>query len=240
MPKLSPKAGPFGNVFAQETYMSDKIPPDDHGFDVLQAKLGGAIAANPQKFGVTPADVLAVQAAQAVWSPAYAAHIKAQQDALTATQAKKGARTALELVVRGVAKKIDGTHGMTDAIRSEAGLPPADTVRTAIGAPTTTAHVRIETTGHYTLVLHFVDEMTPLKLAKPHGVHGLEIYSHVGTTPPADPSGYTFLATDTRTPYTDVHPAADAGKTAYYLCRWTSTKGEPGPWSDVVSAIIPN
>jgi len=31
---------------------------------------------------------------------------------------------------------------------------------------------------------------------------------------------------------------ADAGKTAYYALRWENTRGETGPWSDVVSATI--
>ena len=37
----------------------------------------------------------------------------------------------------------------------------------------------------------------------------------------------------------DLRLAADAGKSVYYLLRWVSTKGQPGPWSDVVTAKIP-
>lgn len=48
-----------------------------------------------------------------------------------------------------------------------------------------------------------------------------------------------FLALDTRTPYADVHPAADAGKNVHYLLRWQDHKGNPGPWSDVIVAKIP-
>jgi hypothetical protein len=47
------------------------------------------------------------------------------------------------------------------------------------------------------------------------------------------------MGLDTRTPYTDTHPAADAGKTVYYWLRWQNAKGEVGPWSDVLSAKIP-
>ncbi len=62
----------------------------------------------------------------------------------------------------------------------------------------------------------------------------------MGPRPPADITGYTFLALDTRTPYTDIHPAADAGKTVYYyLLQWENTKGVPGPVSDVLSTTIP-
>ena len=31
---------------------------------------------------------------------------------------------------------------------------------------------------------------------------------------------------------------ADGGKTAHYMLRWESTRGEPGPWSDTASATI--
>jgi hypothetical protein len=88
-------------------------------------------------------------------------------------------------------------------------------------------------------VIHFVDEATPTRIAKPQGVQGCQIWKYVGDTTPADASGCTFLALDTRTPYTDEHDAADAGKNVYYLLRWQNAKGEPGPWSDVVTAKIP-
>ena len=70
-------------------------------------------------------------------------------------------------------------------------------------------------------------------------MHGYEIWKHVGDPAPADPSGYAYVGTLTRTPFTDVFTAADAGKTVYYLLRWVSTKSQPGPWSDVVTAKIP-
>ena len=61
----------------------------------------------------------------------------------------------------------------------------------------------------------------------------------MGDSAPADETGYTFLAHDTRTPYTDAHPASDAGKTAYYMMRWLNAKLTPGPWGNVISAKIP-
>jgi hypothetical protein len=30
----------------------------------------------------------------------------------------------------------------------------------------------------------------------------------------------------------------DAGKTAYYMLRWVTTRGEKGPWSETVAATI--
>jgi len=33
-------------------------------------------------------------------------------------------------------------------------------------------------------------------------------------------------------------PVADAGKTAHYMLRWESARGETGPWSETASATI--
>jgi hypothetical protein len=33
---------------------------------------------------------------------------------------------------------------------------------------------------------------------------------------------------------------SQAGKTAYYMLRWVSTRGETGPWSQTVSGTITN
>jgi hypothetical protein len=217
----------------------DLIPANDDEFNKMQSTLISAVTADPAKFGVTPQDVTALHEAQTAWATSYPAHIKAQQDAQAATQAKEVARAGLEKVVRGVARKINATPRMDNATRAEAGLPPREGGRSVIGAPTTRPLGRIEMKPNRTMVIHFVDETTPQRLAKPQGVHGCQIWSYVGDTPPADASGWAFLALDTRTPYADEHEAADAGKLAHYRLRWQNAKGETGPWSEVISARIP-
>ena len=41
-----------------------------------------------------------------------------------------------------------------------------------------------------------------------------------------------------RTPYTLDLEGQDGGKTAHYMLRWESTRGEPGPWSETASATV--
>ena len=217
----------------------DLIPASDDDFNKTQSTLIDAVAADPAKFGVTAKDVAALQTAQAVWMTAYPAHLKAQQHAQAATRAKEIARENLEALVRSTARKINGTHGMDNATRAEAGLPQRTGGRAVIGAPATRPLGRIEMKPNRTMVIHFVDEATPQRLAKPQGVHGCQIWHHVGDAPPADASGWAFVALDTRTPYAEEHEAADAGKVVHYRLRWQNAKGEPGPWSDVISARIP-
>jgi hypothetical protein len=217
----------------------DLIPGTDAEFNTFLKQFVGAVTTNPGAYGLSAADLAPIQDALAKWSAAYPAHLDAQQAALAASEIKAKGREIAEKATRFLVKKIEGHPEIDNALRVSAGLPPRENGKSVIGAPTTRPIGRVETKSNSTLVIHFVDEETPLKKAKPEGVHACEIRIHVGETPPTDASGFTFLAHDTRTPYADEHPSSDAGKTAHYVLRWLNAKLEPGPWSDVVSAKIP-
>ena len=61
----------------------------------------------------------------------------------------------------------------------------------------------------------------------------------VADVPPDDPKQYRFVKLATRSSDQVTFEAADGGKTANYLLRWVSTKGEAGPLSQVTSATVP-
>jgi hypothetical protein len=218
----------------------DYIPEAEGDFDTWASQFLAGIKTNMAALGLPQATVDAVNAAYTAWQADREASDTADAAARAAHQQQQKSRDALEKIARSTVHTINGNPAVDNALRAKAHLPPRDQVRSAIGAPATKPIGRLEPTGHSTLTLHFVDELTPQKSAKPHGVHGCEIWMHVGDPAPADATGYTHLAVDTRTPYVDVHPAADAGKTAYYMIRWVNTKGQAGPWGDVVSAKIPS
>ena len=74
--------------------------------------------------------------------------------------------------------------------------------------------MRVDTSQRLQHTIHFADESTPTSKAKPAGAMGAEIWVKVapaGDPPPADPGELTFLAVDTRTPYTTDFDGADAG-----------------------------
>jgi hypothetical protein len=217
----------------------DTFPSNAAEFNQAQKQLVSAVAADPAKYGLLKDDVLALQANQAAWEAAYAGHIKAQEDARVATQTKDVAQAKLEASMRSAARKINGSTEVDNALRASVGLAPRTGTRSVIGAPTTRPIGRTESTGHFTLVIHFNDEESPTRTAKPEGVQGCQLWCFTGDTAPLDASGYAFLALDTRTPYTHVHVAENAGKTAFYLLRWQNAKGETGPWSSVIAAKIP-
>jgi hypothetical protein len=49
-----------------------------------------------------------------------------------------------------------------------------------------------------------------------------------------------YLANESRTPYRADFEAEDIGKMVYFACRWVNSRHEPGPWSQVCSAIVPS
>jgi hypothetical protein len=64
------------------------------------------------------------------------------------------------------------------------------------------------------------------------------VWVKVGGPAPTDPSELTYLATDTKTPYTAAFDGVDGGKIAYYMLRWVNSRGERGPWSQTVAATV--
>ena len=217
----------------------DFIPDTDAEMETWATQFAAGTKANMAALGLTQAQVDAVGAGLTQWIASRTAQETAKATWHTTVTAQAKTREGFEATIRSTAKTINGVPGVDNALRALAHLPAHDAVRTAVGVPTTKPIGRLESKTHYTVIIHFVDEETPHRTAKPAGVHGCRIYSHVGAPAPADITGYTFLALDTRTPYTDVHPAADAGKTVFYLLQWENTKGASGPVSDVLSTTIP-
>jgi hypothetical protein len=88
------------------------------------------------------------------------------------------------------------------------------------------------------LKLHFHDQNS-LHKGKPRGQHGAEIRWAILASPPVNVNDLTRSAFDTSSPFTLEFDEADRGKTVHFCMRWENTRGEKGPWGEIVSAIIP-
>ncbi|MDR1865854.1 MAG: hypothetical protein LBR08_09835 [Bacteroidales bacterium] len=56
------------------------------------------------------------------------------------------------------------------------------------------------------------------------------------------PKSYDYLihlTFRTRSPCTFRFDLSDAGKRCYFCLRWENTRGEKGPWSEIISAVVP-
>ncbi|MGE4198735.1 MAG: hypothetical protein AB7G11_16625 [Phycisphaerales bacterium] len=168
----------------------------------------------------------------------------------------------LEAEARRLAAFIQAYPTTTDADRATIGI----TVREGGGAPVTTPTTRpqavVQAGQRLTHTLRLTDESTPTRRARPRGVLGAEVWvklvepngqmasgqmaksgqantaSFDAARSLGDPATFAFLTMATKPSVTAEYRAADGGKTAVYMLRWVSTRGEKGPWSDVTTATV--
>jgi hypothetical protein len=153
--------------------------------------------------------------------------------------AKIEARRAVEKSVRTMIKAYIAYNAkITDADRIGMGLPIYKTTRTPVPVPTTYPRFDVDTSIIRHLTVHFYDEGSRRK-AKPAGVHGCEIRWDIRDAPPATMDDLLRSALDTRTPFTLGFEENQRGKTVWLCLCWENTTGAKGPWSEMVSAIIP-
>ena len=221
--------------------MPDYIPAADTEFTAWLESFLLYANANLAALGLVLGDLAPISMAKNDWISAHSAQVSAQAAAQSARQAKDAARTAVQNLVRALVRRLQASAAVSDAERASLGITIPDTTGTPVGPPTTPPVVKVETVSRLRHVIHFTDAATPTKKAKPPGVSGAEIWVKVAAVadpPPTDPKALTFVALDTRTPYTLDFDGADGGKNAHYMLRWVNTKGEKGPWSETATATV--
>jgi hypothetical protein len=127
---------------------------------------------------------------------------------------------------------------ITDAIRIQYGLHVKDTVHTPHGVPTTRPDFTLSNKDFRRLNVDFHDQGTTSK-AKPYGISGAVISWSVLDHPPADGGELTKAILATRTPHTLEFTEEERGQTVYVALQWQNNKGQKGPWSEILWAIVP-
>lgn len=205
--------------------------------------------------GLDPGALIPLKEALQAWNEAYPAHVAAQQRAEGARQTKDAARAALERQVRPVTNFVQAYPKTTNADRAEMGITVRSLVGQASRLPTTAPVALVESGQRLTHHLRLVDESTPTRRARPRGVLGAEVWVKLvapptadapagsppgapPTDPARDPSSFTFLTMTTRPSFRAEFRPGEGGKTAVYMARWVSTRGEKGPWSEVTTATV--
>ncbi len=191
------------------------------------------------EYHLTEEELQQVQDVVSEWVSTADAATTARDAARAATEAKDAARVAMEETLRTRIRLIQANPAITDQAKLEAGIRPHKTTRTPIRPPHTSPIGSVIASDQLTQTLFISDAATPTKRARPSGVTGCEIYLFVGDAAPADPKAFRMIRFATRSPEEVTFEAADGGRTAHYLLRWMNSKGETGPWSNVISATIP-
>lgn len=240
----------------------DFLPRPDADFSAWLTQYNDAVHAYWAAKGLNPSDLKPFEDALSNWNKDYPAHIAARARAEAAAAAKRDARygiegapagklgglAGVEAEVRRLATFIQSYPTTTDADRARMGLRVHLPTRAASTAPTTAPVARVESANRLTHTVRFSDESTPTRRGKPKGVQGAEVWlaladAHappppLSTDPRTGEAGYRFLALSSRGNLHTSFTSEDKAKTAYYALRWVSTRGEPGPWSEVAAATV--
>jgi hypothetical protein len=205
----------------------DFLPRTDEGLLSFATPFSAKITATPTAFGVTAP--IATSLAGKV--TAYSTALLAAQDPATrgpqTIQEKNTKRSDLRAYIRSVAKQIQGTITVTDDQRQELGLtiraqpspipvPPDPPVLEIVERIGTDVRIRLH-------------DGTSTRRGRPVGVQGARVYSHVGPTPPVNPTDWTLEGQATRTIVDIQFPADTApGTVVWLLACWYNPRGEVG------------
>jgi hypothetical protein len=124
-------------------------------------------------------------------------------------------------------------------MRDTLGTPVHKKTKTPAPVAKTAPDFDIDSSVPGQLTINFRAHGQKISSGKPPGQHGTEMLSGICDKPPVSIEELTHSTFDTHTPYTFVFDGKDRGKFFYIALRWENTRGEKGPWSEIVGAVIP-
>jgi hypothetical protein len=218
---------------------SDFIPHSDGDFNLWQDNLVKTAELNLIPWGIPDDDFAKVKSLQTNWIGTFAKASNKQNRTAADVTAKDDARYDYEKAIRPfVAQWLSNNSKVTDSDRTRMGLTVKSGTRTPVPVPTTSPVGTVDFSVRQQHTLRYYDEASAHSNAKPDGVHGCEIYMKVDGDAPKDASELSYVGTCTAAPCTVKFDGTKSGKTVYYWLRWVNTRGECGPWSITLSAMV--
>jgi hypothetical protein len=217
------------------------IPRADADFNAWQNQFAVVLSENMAFWPVDGSLLSAFFDAASAWGTAYNAHVIARQTAEAATRTKDTARDTIEKALRPLVRQIQSLTEVTNADRKNLGITVQSVGGSPIPPPSTAPMVRVVRNERLRQELRISDPSTPTRKAKPKGVIGAEIWVALVDADqpvPKDPSAYRYQSLTTRGTALATFELPQRGKTAAYLLRWISGRGDHGPWSEPATATV--
>lgn len=219
--------------------MADYMPRNDAEFTIWQTNLIDIVSNVPVVWGIPAEDLTMLVQKQLVWIAAYAAASNKQNRTSADVQAKNDAGETFRKSLRSFAAQwLAYNSKVSNSDRERMGLTVKSGSRTPVPLPVSCPAGSVDFSIRLQHGIHYADESTPNRKAKPTGVHGCEIWMKIDGNTPVDSSELNYLTTDTSSPHTTTFEGKYAGKIVYYMMRWVNTRGEHGPWGSTISAMV--
>jgi hypothetical protein len=221
------------------------IPGADDAFEVWQHNLMERVVVHATEWYIPPEPVTAAQTLQAAWEAAYAVAKSPGTRTSVAVGVKQRARKVYEKALRGLVRPYLAYNPLvSDEERKGLEITIHKTTRSPMPPPTELVQLLLgQLVGNRVKVVFFpiIPGMAAKEHseAKPYGVRGVELRWAILPAPPASHDDLPRSVFCSRSPYIFQFDLPEAGKTLYICARWENNTGKKGPWSKIVSAIIP-
>jgi hypothetical protein len=127
---------------------------------------------------------------------------------------------------------------VTDEDRKKMELPIHKQTKTHAPIADSYPEFEIDTRLIRRLTIHYHNQKSKSK-QKPQGQHAAEIAWVISNSQIINTKDLINSTISTKSPCTLEFTGDQRGKTVYFCLRWENTRGEKGPWSEIVSAIVP-
>lgn len=216
------------------------IPPKDAALNSWAANFSALITADPATYGLVTGDASAIAGVVATWAAAYALVTSPSTKTAMTVSAKNAAKVSMLGTLRPYAQTIGLNAGVTSAAKIAVGVNPRTSVPVPITAPTTYPVLSITSGFPLNLIVRYRDQLaSPSVKSKPYGVIGCMISAQTSSTVITDPTKIQVIGPQTKSPYTQPFPGGSSGSIAYMAARWVTKKGLFGPWSPIVTSVVP-
>jgi len=214
------------------------FPSTDTGLLQWSQNVVNLITPVPATWGLVVGDVTSYTALHNSYSTALAACDPAIRNK-PAVITKNAAIVSLKNGATLLANKIYASTAVTDAMKTQIGMPPRATP-TPIPAPSTAPVIEIISTSGWVVRTRLRDA-DGARRGKPVGTSGASVFSFVGATPPGDISGWTFQGNTGRVTAFDITfpDSTPVGSKIWLTAFWFNGRKQSGPMSTPVSVNLP-
>ena len=207
---------------------------------VTQAQdFSAKISAAPTTYGLVAADATALASDVTAFVSAYNLAVDPATRTKVTVEDKDTKKAVLIARMRSYGRRIQANPAVTNAQKVELGLNIRAFPPTPAPVPGTRPVGTVVSSYGRSVKMRIADETTPSKRSKPANVSEAEVFTFVGDEPPADIFGWTYQGQASKTAFDVTFPASVAsGAKVWICCRWCNRRGEAGPLSIPVFAIL--
>jgi hypothetical protein len=218
--------------------MADFFPKRDAELLEWLKNFSAVLAENASAWNI-PADAASGLTAEAgAYETIYEA-AKGENGTRALVLEKNEKRDALKSDVRNIKNKyIDYNDAVTDPDRERLGLPIRDRKPTPKPRPVSRPTLEVLPTNNRQHTAAAINQATGTK-TKPADAYGVRYVWEIRETAPANAGELRHSVFRRKTTEVFDYNEEDRGKRVYYADCYENAKGEAGPWSDIVEAIIP-